>query len=136
MLYVRSRNLENDSYRDNLMQKIVDDYFYDIDRGIVLSAGVTNFLLVGRASKQFFNNYGGALVAYDESYNVDDAHLAEAIYRNIFGADPNIATPTKLAALVEYVRKNLKMLENLDDRDFLVSNWKWEEPPNLSDIFE
>ena len=134
MLYVRSRILENESFRDPLMQKVVDDFFYDIDRGIVLSAGVTNFLLVGKASRQYFDIYGGALVAYDDYFLRNDIHMAESIYRNIFGADPDITSPTKLAALVEYVRKNLKMLEDLSDKDFLVSDWKWCDPPDLSDL--
>lgn len=133
MLYVRSRKLENKEHEDLLMQRIVDDFFYDVDRGIVLCAGITNVSIVSRSSKQYFDIYGGSLFAYDEAFARNDRIFADALFRNVFSVDPSIATPRKLASLVEYIRKNLQMLDELNDKEFITTSWRWLDPPNLSE---
>lgn len=129
LLLVRTRTIENDSLRKTVNQRIIDNFFLDIERGIVVTANVTNPIIVGKTNKMLLKTYYGSLAALDEAFLKGDAQLADALYRNLFAFDTELCSAQKLDRLVRYLRRALYKLDNIDTLPFLTGQWRWEEPP-------
>jgi hypothetical protein len=129
VLLVRTRTIENETLRKAINQRIIDNFFIDIERGIVVTANVTNPIIVGKTNKMLLKTYYGSLAALDEAFLKGDAQLADALYRNLFAFDTERCSVQKLEAIVRYLRRALYKLDHIDTLPFLTGQWRWEEPP-------
>ena len=75
--------------------------------------------------KELGEEFFGLIIAYDEGLLGSDEILATALWRNMFHDKEN-STPSDVAILVEYVRKQALHLEGLDSQELLLTgkvNW-------------
>jgi hypothetical protein len=129
MMLVRIRAIEDVAMRKAVSQRVIDCFFLDIERGIVVTANVTNPIIVGKTNKTLLKTYYGSLAALDEAFLRGDAHLADALYRNLYAFDTEACSAQKLDLMVRYLRRGLYKLDNIDALPLLTAQWRWEEPP-------
>lgn len=126
ILFVRMRAMPF-KYGKNYQQKLVDRTFSDIELRLVEEMNVHSGRIADQYLKDFNSQLRGAVFAYDEGFYTDDATLAGAIWRNLFGGRKNIDA-VHLEAMVRYVRAQLYVLSKLSDRDFAMGNFKFVSP--------
>lgn len=129
MLLVRTRTIDNEPLRKAVSQRIIDNFFLDIERGVIVTAQVTNPIIVGKTNKMLLKTYYGSLAALDEAFLKGDAQLADALYRNLYAFDTEKCSAQKLERVVLYMRRQLFKFDNFDTLPFLTGQWRWEEPP-------
>lgn len=126
LLFVRMRAMPF-KYGRNYQQKLVDRTFSDIETRLFDEMNVTSGRIVDQYLKDFNTQLRGAVFAYDEGFYTDDATLASALWRNLFGGRKNIDM-VHLEAVVRYVRSQLYVLSRMSDRDFAVGAFKFVPP--------
>lgn len=126
LLFVRMRAMPF-KYGRNYQQKLVDRTFADIEVRLFDEMNVTTGRIVDQYLKDFNTQLRGAAFAYDEGFYTDDATLAAALWRNLFGGRKNIDM-IHLEAMVRYVRSQLYVLSRMSDRDFAVGSFKFVPP--------
>jgi len=129
ILLVRTRTIEDELLRKSVSQRIIDNFFLDIERGVIITANVTNPIIVGKTNKMLLKTYYGSLAALDEAFLKGDAQLADALYRNLYAFDTEHCSVQKLEKVVRYMRRALYKLDNIEILPFLTGQWRWEEPP-------
>ncbi|CCH58009.1 hypothetical protein TBLA_0A02080 [Henningerozyma blattae CBS 6284] len=127
ILFTRMRAMPF-KYGKNYQQKLVDRTFLDIERRLFEEMNVKSGRIVDQYLKDFNTQLRGAVFAYDEGFFTDDATLATALWRNLFGGRKNIDM-VQLEAIVRYVRSQLYVLSKMSDREFAKGNFKFV-PPN------
>lgn len=127
ILFVRMRAMPF-KYGRNYQQKLVDRTFADIEMRLFEEMNVNSGRIADQYMKDFNTQLRGAVFAYDEGFYTDDATLATAVWRNLFGGRKNIDM-IHLEAVVRYIRSQLYVLSRLSDREFAMGNFKFV-PPN------
>ncbi|CCE65068.1 hypothetical protein TPHA_0J02480 [Tetrapisispora phaffii CBS 4417] len=127
ILFTRMRAMPF-KYGRNYQQKLVDRTFSDIEMRLFEEMNVTSSRISDQYLKDFNTQLRGAVFAYDEGLYTDDATLATAIWRNLFGGRKDIDM-IYLEAVVRYVRSNIYVLSKISDREFATGNFKFV-PPN------
>ncbi|OLY85733.1 Ubiquinol-cytochrome-c reductase complex assembly factor 1 [Smittium mucronatum] len=125
LLYVwlcltRTRTMENSKY---LKQQLVDCFFKEAEERI-RKTGIRSGKIVNDSLKDLTANYFGYIMSFDEGLITNDAVLAGAVWRNILSNCENTET---LYLLVLYIRRQLKMLDDLDNNDFILGKFKFED---------
>ena len=106
---VMRRLKDGDKTAETATQALFDILFADLDSSL-REMGVGD-LGVGKRIKAMGQAFYGRTTAYDKALQGDDADLAEAIGRNLYGtAQPN---PAQLAAMVVYTRAQAAWLTGL-----------------------
>ena len=77
--------------------------------------------------KDLFDQWRGAIAAYDEGFMRGDMVLAAAIWRNVFKSDASVK-PRDLTIVVSYVRRSLLHLDRLEDRLLAAGDFTFPEP--------
>lgn len=78
--------------------------------------------------KDLFMQWRGLLAGYDEGLaKGEDAVLATALWRNVFGANEDVDL-TFLAAIVSYMRDVLAGLDHMDDYVLVTGEFKFGDP--------
>jgi cytochrome b pre-mRNA-processing protein 3 len=131
ILFVRTRMLPADKV--GIWQRhLIDHFFYAADDRMIL---MHKFNMKGQRQKytnDLFLQWRGALVAYDEGLLRGDAFLAAALWRNPWtGAEVDGET---LALVTAWMRKMLKVLEELDDEQFMQGAFEWVNPESLREL--
>ena len=129
MLLVRTRTIEDDALRKAVNQRIIDNFFLDIERGVIVTANVTNPIIVGKTNKMLLKTYYGSMAALDEAFLKGDAPLADALYRNLYAFDTEHCSAQKLEKVIIYMRRQVYKLDNIETLPYLTGQWRWEEPP-------
>lgn len=129
ILFVRMRAMPF-KYGRNYQQKMVDRTFSDIEMRLFEEMNVNSGRIADQYLKDFNSQLRGAVFAYDEGFFTDDATLATAVWRNLFGGRKNIDI-VHLEAIVRYIRSQLYVLSRLSDREFAMGSFKFV-PPNES----
>lgn len=127
ILFVRMRAMPF-KYGRNYQQKLVDRTFSDIEMRLFEEMNVNTGRIADQYLKDFNSQLRGAVFAYDEGFFTDDATLATAVWRNLFGGRKNIDI-VHLDAVVRYIRSQLYVLSRISDREFATGNFKFV-PPN------
>ena len=70
----------------------------------------------------------GCVLAYDEGLESDDAVLASAFWRNMYGMSDQVGL-TELEKMVEYVRWQVHSVWNVPVEDLLRGDWELRLPP-------
>ena len=108
-------------------QHLTDHFFYDAEdrmntmHGLVMSTTRSKYL------KDLFDQWRGAIAAYDEGFMRGDTVLAAAIWRNVFKGDAS-TKPRDLAIVVSHVRKMLWLLDRLNDENLSIGKISFTEP--------
>lgn len=92
-------------------QVLVDSFFEDIELRIYYEYNIKSQRYIQRQMKEFYENFRGMMAAYDEGLTKDDAVLAAAFWRNIFQHSPTTVDFEKLAKVLNYFWKNMKLLD-------------------------
>ncbi|SCW00438.1 LAFE_0C04192g1_1 [Lachancea fermentati] len=129
ILFVRMRAMPF-KYGKNYQQKLVDRTFSDIELRLFEEMNVNSGRIADQYLKDFNSQLRGAVFAYDEGFYTDDATLAGAIWRNLFGGRKNIDV-VHLEAMVRYVRSQLYVLSKLSDREFALGKFKFVPPDEV-----
>ena len=126
LIVVRMRCFEREEFR-NLQQQFIDNFFFDCERMMHVNHGITSTGARQRHLKDLFLRWRGITLACDEGIVKGDAVLASAVWRNLYKAREDVDM-RHLAAIVGWMRYNLKALEAMDDEDFLLGGskiFKW-----------
>ncbi|PBP20377.1 hypothetical protein BUE80_DR008377 [Diplocarpon rosae] len=97
-------------------QHLLDHFFYDAENRMTISHNMHARGTRNKYLKDLFVQWRGLLAAYDEGLVKGDAVLAAAIWRNIYKASDDVDIRT-LAQIVSYMRRALKELDSLPDRE-------------------
>ena len=123
MLFVRMRAMPF-KYGRNYQQKLVDKTFADIEMRLFDEMNIHSGRIVDQYSKDFNSQLKGAVFAYDVGFYTDDATLATAVWRNLFGGRKNIDY-SHLDAVVKYIRSQLYVMSRMSDREFALGKFKF-----------
>lgn len=126
ILFVRMRAMPF-KYGKNYQQKLVDRTFSDVELRLYDEMNVNSGRIADQYLKDFNSQLRGAVFAYDEGFFTDDATLAAAIWRNLFGGRKNVDM-VHLEAMVRYVRAQLYVLSKISDREFATGKFKFVSP--------
>ncbi len=113
-----------------LAQAIFDTMFIDMDENL-REIGVGD-LSVGKKVKQMAQALYGRIAAYEDGLAGDDAELAEAVRRNLYGTVPSEGPgpdAAALQALAAYVRREERALANLPVSELLAGRFAFGLPP-------
>jgi cytochrome b pre-mRNA-processing protein 3 len=94
---------------EGLQRRLIEAFFEDMDRSI-REIGVTD-TGVGKRIKRMANAFYGRIHAYEKGLE-DDAKLADAIRKNMFGTVKQ--PPEDVSSIVEYIRRRLEELHRQD----------------------
>ena len=107
-----------------LGQRFVDTMFADFDRS--LREIGTGDLSVGRQVKRMAAAFYGRIRAYDGGLAVDDAELAAALARNLYGTAA--ATPEQLERASAYLRREATNLAGQSGAPLLAGDVRFAAP--------
>jgi len=122
----RLRQDEKEAAR--LGQLLCEAMFADFDRS--LREMGTGDLSVGREVKRMAEAFYGRVAAYDRGLAGDEAVLAAALARNLFGTAP--AAPDRLAAMAAYVRREATGLSEQKLAALLAGEPHFGPPPEAT----
>jgi cytochrome b pre-mRNA-processing protein 3 len=108
-------------------QRFFDLMFADFDRS--LREMGTGDLSVGREVRRMAEAFYGRIAAYEAGLAADDATLQAALARNLFGTAD--ATPSGLAAMAAYLRREAANLAAQDTRHLLTGELTFGLPPRM-----
>ncbi|ODQ53636.1 ubiquinol-cytochrome C chaperone [Saitoella complicata NRRL Y-17804] len=130
MLLVRIRALPVDQ-KKRYSQRLVDYYFEDVEMRIRGQYKITSGRVATTMLKDYYDQFRGSTLAYDEALTKDDTVFAAALWRNVFQTTQEPDLPA-LAELVSYIRANLQHLERLSDDEVVNGNVEWQLPDRAS----
>ena len=111
-------------------QSFFDRMFADFDRSL-RETGVGD-LSVGKHVKRMARAFYGRILSYESGLAGDDAWLAAALARNVFGT---VSAPESAANdLAYYVRSAVRALRSQSAADLLAGDISFEVPPGPSRI--
>ncbi|CAJ2510034.1 Uu.00g059340.m01.CDS01 [Anthostomella pinea] len=119
LIFARVRNMERDAAK-SWQSQLVDHFFFDAEEKMDLVHGISSRGLRHRYLKDLFIQWRGVIAAYDEGVIKGDAVLATALWRNIYKARGDVDV-RHLAALVSWMRRSLKTLDQMPDEALFVS---------------
>ncbi|KAF9999418.1 Protein cbp3, mitochondrial [Entomortierella chlamydospora] len=99
-------------------QQLVNHFFHDIEDRMRYNHKISSGRIISTYMHDFLAQFHGGVLAYDEGMCKDDPIMAAALWRNLFTSS---GTPQQIAILVDYVRKELQILDNINSDDFLES---------------
>jgi cytochrome b pre-mRNA-processing protein 3 len=108
-----------------LAQRFFDTMFADFDRS--LREMGTGDLSVGREVKRMAAAFYGRIAAYEAGLEAQDAALAPALARNLYGTAPPAAAP--LRAMTQYVRCEAARLDRQEGAELLTGRIDFGQPP-------
>lgn len=95
---------------------------------MVLLHGMNARSVRNKYLKDLFTQWRGLLAGYDEGLaKGEDAVLATAVWRNVFGANEDVDL-TSLAAIVGYMRDILAGLDQMGDDVLVTGEFKFGDP--------
>lgn len=125
-LYLHRLKSERPQARQ-VCQSFFDRMFADFD--YALRELGTGDLSVGKQVKRMAHAFYGRIRAYEEGLSGDDAALAAALSRNLFGTVPKVAPVA--GAMARYVRGALRELHRQSPAELLAGRVMFEPPPEL-----
>ncbi|KAF8939699.1 ubiquinol-cytochrome C chaperone-domain-containing protein [Dissophora ornata] len=99
-------------------QQLVNHFFHDIEDRMRYNHKISSGRIISTYMHDFLAQFHGGVLAYDEGMCKDDPIMAAALWRNLFTSS---GTPAQIAVLVDYVRKELQILDNMTSDEFLDS---------------
>lgn len=111
-----------------LAQRFFDTMFADFDRS--LREMGTGDLSVGREVKRMAAAFYGRVAAYEAGLETDEAALAPALARNLYGTAPPAAA--LLRAMAEYVRRAATSLARQAPTKLLAGEISFGRPPEAA----
>jgi hypothetical protein len=90
---------------------LTDAFFEDIEMRIYYEYNIKSQRYIQNQMKEFYENFRGLMIAYDEGLIKTDAVLAAAFWRNLYQNTPTSVDFEKLAKIVNYFWKNMKLLD-------------------------
>lgn len=108
-------------------QHMTDHFFYDAEDRMITMHHISTSTTRSKYLKDLFDQWRGAIAAYDEGFMQGDTVLAAAIWRNVFKSDVS-AKPRDLAIIVSYVRQSLLWLDRLEDKLLATGEFTFPKP--------
>ena len=100
-------------------QLLVDHFFLEAEERMDLLHGLRSAALRQRFLRDLFHQWRGLVLSLDEGVARGDAVLAAAVWRNLYKARDDV-DPRVLAAVVSYLRRNLRRLDRTADVESLA----------------
>lgn len=110
MLHTRLRCYPEKTAR-MYQQMLTDAFFEDIEMRIYYEYNIKSQRYIQKQMKEFYENFRGLTFAYDEGITKNDAVLAAAFWRNLYQSSPTGVDFEKLAKILNYFWKNMKLLD-------------------------
>ena len=107
-------------------QHMTDHFFYDAEDRMITMHNIATSTTRSKYLKDLFDQWRGAIAAYDEGLMRGDMVLAAAIWRNIFKSDASVK-PRDLTIVVSYVRRSLLLLDRLENRLLAAGDFTFPE---------
>lgn len=109
-------------------QHLLDHFFYMAEDRMVTLHGINVQSLRNKYLKDLFTQWRGLLAGYDEGLaKGDDAVLATALWRNVFGADQDVDL-TLLGAVLSYTRGVLAGLDYMTNNVLMTGEVAFGDP--------
>jgi len=109
-------------------QMLVDAFFEDIEMRIYYEYKIKSQRFIQKQMKEFYENFRGLTIAYDEGITKSDAVLAAAFWRNLYQSSPSAVDFEKLAKIVNYFWKNMKLLDMSGQTAFQTGEFGFLSP--------
>ena len=109
-------------------QMLTDAFFEDIEMRIYYEYNIKSQRYIQKQMKEFFENFRGLTIAYDEGVTKSDAVLAAAFWRNLYQTSPNSVDFEKIAKIVNYFWKNMKLLDMTGQQAFTTGEFGFLSP--------
>ncbi|KAI9803317.1 MAG: hypothetical protein M1825_002108 [Sarcosagium campestre] len=121
------------SHAPTWQQHLLDHFFHDAEERMMVRHGMVSRMTVSRYLKDLHQQYRGAVVGYDEGLCRGDAVLAAALWRNVWGADPNVDVRS-LAGVTAYVRRSVAELDAASDEHVMMGKVRFVPPLPLGPL--
>jgi len=132
-IQARFRNLQEVADHKTWQQHLLDHFFYDAENKMAVEHNMESRTTRNNYLKDLFVQWRGLLAAYDEGISKGDAVLAAAIWRNVFKGAEEVDF-TKLAMIVSHVRRLLKGLDGVSDKDLTSKVVGFGNPKNEANL--
>jgi hypothetical protein len=109
-------------------QMLTDAFFEDIEMRIYFEYNIKSQRFIQKQMKEFFENFRGITIAYDEGIVKSDAVLAAAFWRNLYQSSQTAVDFEKLAKIVNYFWKNMKLLDMSGQKAFQAGEFGFLSP--------
>jgi cytochrome b pre-mRNA-processing protein 3 len=123
LLTVRFRAFPAESSK-SWQQHLLDHFFFDAEDRMVRLHALNMKGARSKYLKDLFIQYRGAVAAYDEGLIKNDAVLATAVWRNIYGADEKVDVRA-LGEIVSYMRRCASKLDQVEDEVLAMGSVKF-----------
>ena len=127
MLHTRLRCYPPETARI-YQQTLTDAFFEDIEMRIYYEYNIKSQRYIQNQLKEFYENFRGLTIAYDEGLIKTDAVLAAAFWRNLYQNTPTSVDFEKLAKIVNYFWKNMKLLDMSGQNAFATGEFGFLSP--------
>jgi len=109
-------------------QMLTDAFFEDIEMRIYYEYNIKSQRFIQKQMREFYENFRGLTIAYDEGITKNDAVLAAAFWRNLYQSSPTSVDFEKLAKIVNYFWKNMKFLDMSGQNAFQTGEFGFLSP--------
>mmetsp|Transcript_17382 Transcript_17382/g.20864 ORF Transcript_17382/g.20864 Transcript_17382/m.20864 type:complete len:382 (+) Transcript_17382:485-1630(+) len=124
------RRLLKEGEEGRMVQENLFDNVWEDTRRRIRAAGI-NELSVNKHLMETQKWSFGSCVTFDHGFEIENDNneeLATALWRAVFQSDSSVPD-RKVLHLAKYVRRQMKLLEDLSREDFLDGKIKWLDPP-------
>ena len=127
MLHTRLRCYKEQQARV-YQQALMDTFFEDIEMRIYFEFDIKSQRFIQNLMKELHQDFTGLTIGYDEGLVKNDAVLAAAFWRNLFQHSPSTVDFEKLAKIVNYFWKNVKLLDLSGQEAFSAGEFGFLSP--------
>ncbi|KAL5490880.1 hypothetical protein EMCRGX_G016073 [Ephydatia muelleri] len=97
---------------DYMLKQMVAMFWNDVEARMKI-LGVNSGRTINRGLRDLVHEFYGLVIAYDEGLLTDDRTMAAAVWRNLV-SDKENTEPTQLALAVDYIRRQVKVMDEGD----------------------
>jgi cytochrome b pre-mRNA-processing protein 3 len=112
------------------IQHLTNHLFYAAEDQLVIWHNINSSALRQRFLKDMFEQWRAVLISFDEGLIKGDAVFGAAVWRGLFASRED-ADFEKIAQIVAYMRRELKMLEAMTDEEVVHEEWSFERNPSM-----
>jgi len=112
-------------------KQLVQFFWDDVDHRMTLMK-VDDITIKTESQRELNSMFYGLLFAYDEGLHKDDTVLASAVWRNLFHSTKNTASAENVALLVEYIRREVRALDDITGEQIMeTGDISFGPPPRV-----
>lgn len=132
LIIVRLRCLDKPQWKA-WQEQLVNHFFQNAEDLMQVNHGMSSRMIRSGHLNSLFMTWRGVMLAYDEGLVKGDAVMAAAVWRNVFGSREDVDM-RHVAAVVSYMRRSVKQLDNMLDPALLYHGASVFKTPPTADL--